>query len=166
MYSFFYLEPVYCFMSSSNCCFLTCIQISQEAGQGAGGEGDNRGWDGWMASRTWWMWVWVNSGRWWWTGRPGVLGFMALQSRTRLSNWTELNFIIWGTIKSMLSLAHTLYIFLYKTETWNFKSNSEEVRILCICDEISESVSERIIKKMCYFTKLSVYLTTFRENHY
>ena len=106
------------------------------------------------------------SGSWWWTGRPGVLRFMALQSRTRLSNWTELNFIIWGTIKSMLSLAHTLYIFLYKTETWNFKSNSEEVRILCICDEISESVSERIIKKMCYFTKLSVYLTTFRENHY
>ena len=33
----------------------------------------NRGWDGWMASLTRWMWVWVNSGRWWWTGRPGVL---------------------------------------------------------------------------------------------
>ena len=32
MYSFSYLEPVCCFMSSSNCCFLTCIQISQEAG--------------------------------------------------------------------------------------------------------------------------------------
>ena len=45
-------------------------------GLGAGGEGDDRGWDGWMASLTWWMWVWVNSGRWWWTGRPGVLQFM------------------------------------------------------------------------------------------
>ena len=43
------------------------------------GEGDNRGWDGWMASLTPWTWVWVNSGSWWWTGRPGVLRFMGLQ---------------------------------------------------------------------------------------
>ena len=45
----------------------------------AGGEGDDRGWDGWMASPTQWMWVWVNSGSWWWTGRPGVLLFLGLQ---------------------------------------------------------------------------------------
>ena len=45
----------------------------------AGGEGDNRGWVGWMASRTQWTWVWVNSGSYWWTGRPGVLRFMGLQ---------------------------------------------------------------------------------------
>ena len=38
----------------------------------AGGEGDNRGWDGWMASLTQWTWVWASSGR-WWTGKPGVL---------------------------------------------------------------------------------------------
>ena len=44
-------------------------------GLGARGEGDDRGWDGWMASLTRWMWVWVNSGSWWWTGRPGVLQF-------------------------------------------------------------------------------------------
>ena len=37
------------------------------------GEGDKRGWDGWMASLTQWTWVWVNSGSWWWTGRPGML---------------------------------------------------------------------------------------------
>ena len=61
-------------------------------GLGAGGEGDDRGWDGWMASPTQWTWVWVNSGSWWWTGRPGVLGFMGLQ-RVR-HNWeTELNWI-------------------------------------------------------------------------
>ena len=48
-------------------------------GLGAGGEGDDRGWDGWMASPTPWVWVWVNSGSWWWTGRPGVLWFMASQ---------------------------------------------------------------------------------------
>ena len=46
---------------------------------GAGGEGDDRGWDGWMASPTWWAWIWVNSGSLWWTGRPGVLWFMGSQ---------------------------------------------------------------------------------------
>ena len=48
-------------------------------GLGAGGEGDDRGWDGWMASPTRWTWVWANSGSWWWTGRPGVLRFMGSQ---------------------------------------------------------------------------------------
>ena len=52
---------------------------------------DDRGWDGWMASLTRWRWVWVNSGSWWWSGRPGVLRFMGSQSRTRLSDWTELS---------------------------------------------------------------------------
>ena len=56
----------------------------------AGGEGDDRGWDGWMWSPTQWTWVWVNSRSWWWTGRPGVLRFMGLQSQTWLSDWTEL----------------------------------------------------------------------------
>ena len=59
-------------------------------GLGAGGEGDNRGWDGWMASLTRWTWVWVNSGSWWWTGRPGVLRFMG--SQRVVHDWaTELN---------------------------------------------------------------------------
>ena len=52
------------------------------------GEGDDRGWDDWMASPTRWTWVWVNSGSWWWTGRPGMLG--VAKSQTRLSDWTEL----------------------------------------------------------------------------
>ena len=60
----------------------------------AGGEGDNRGWDGWMASVTWWRWVWVGSGSWWWTGRPGVLQSMGSQRVTH--NWvTELNWTWW-----------------------------------------------------------------------
>ena len=41
-----------------------------------GGEGDDRGWDGWMELLTQWTWVWENSGSWWWTGRPGMLRFM------------------------------------------------------------------------------------------
>ena len=59
----------------------------------AGGEGDNRRWDDWMASPAWWTWVWVNSGSWWWTGRPGVLQFMGLQRVGH--DWaTELNWLI------------------------------------------------------------------------
>ena len=56
----------------------------------AGGEGDDRGWDGWMASPTQWTWVWVDSGSWWWTGRPGMLRFMGSQ-RVRPDWITELN---------------------------------------------------------------------------
>ena len=51
----------------------------------ARGEGNNRGWDSWMASLTQWTWVWANSGRWWRTGKPGTLQFMGLQ-RVR-HNW-------------------------------------------------------------------------------
>ena len=62
-------------------------------GLGAGGEGDDRGWDDWMASLTHWTWVWVNSGSWWWTGRPGMLWFMGSQrvrdDRVTELNWTE-----------------------------------------------------------------------------
>ena len=52
------------------------------------------GWDGWMASLTQWTWVWVNSGSWWWTGRPDVLQFMGSQ-RVRNDWATELNWTIY-----------------------------------------------------------------------
>ena len=58
----------------------------------AAGEGDDRGWDGWMAWPTQWTWVWVNSGSWWWTGRPGVLQSMGSQ-RVRQDWATELNWV-------------------------------------------------------------------------
>ena len=45
----------------------------------AGGEGGSRGWDGWMATSTQWIWVWANSRRWWRTGEPGVLQLMESQ---------------------------------------------------------------------------------------
>ena len=62
-------------------------------GSGAG-EGDDRGWDGWMTPLTRWTWVWMNSGSWCWTGRPGELQFMGSQRvghdwATEL-NWTEI----------------------------------------------------------------------------
>ena len=56
------------------------------------GEGDDRGWDGWMASPTQWTWVWVNARSWWWTGRPGILQSMG--SQTVRHDWvTELNWL-------------------------------------------------------------------------
>ena len=58
----------------------------------AGGEGDDRGWDGWMASPTQWTWIWVNSRSWWWTGRPGLLRSMGLQ-RVGHDRVTELNWV-------------------------------------------------------------------------
>ena len=59
----------------------------------AGGEGDNRGRDGWMASPTQWTWVWARSGSWWWTGKPDMLQSMGSQ-RVR-HNWvTELNWCL------------------------------------------------------------------------
>ena len=63
----------------------------------AGGEGDDRAWDGWMVSPTQWTWVWVDSGSWWWTGRPGVLQFMGSQRVGH--DWaTELNWPDTSTI--------------------------------------------------------------------
>ena len=98
-------------------------------GLGAGGEGDHRGWDGWMASQTRWTWVWVNSGCWWWTGRPGMLRFMGLQRvvhdwATEL-NWTvcssgcpyflqfksvfdNTEFMIWTTVSSQFRFAYSI----------------------------------------------------------
>ena len=54
----------------------------------AGGEGDDRGWEDWMASPTRRTWVWASSGSWWWTGRSGVRQSEGSQSQTRLSCWT------------------------------------------------------------------------------
>ena len=96
-------------------------------GLGAGVEGDDRGWDGWMASPTRWMWAWAKSGSCWWTAWPGVLRFMGSPSRTRLSDWVELNWTLSAnmgrvklnhisvsplrqTLKSDLSHLHSVFL--------------------------------------------------------
>ena len=84
----------------------------------AGGKGDDRGWDGWMASQTQWMWVWASSRSWWWTGKPGVLQSMGLQ-RVR-HNWaTELNYIFICQFQSPYlsypSLSLLVFIHLFTT---------------------------------------------------
>ena len=81
-------------------------------GLGAGKEGDDRGWDGWMESPTWWTGVWVNSGSWWWTGRPGVLRFMGLQRVGH--NWvTELNWTDRHVKIYLLSVQVIIYSYNY-----------------------------------------------------
>ena len=96
-------------------------------GLGAGGEGDDRGWDGWMASPTRWTWVWVNSRSWWWTGRPGVLRFMGSQRVGH--DWvTELNWTVlchskisfWlFLIDSLYSLRFSLFTDIFIIVYWN-----------------------------------------------
>ena len=75
----------WCWSWNSNTLAISCEELTHLKrswyweGLGAGGEGDNRGWDGWMASPTQWRWIWENFRCWWWTGRPGVLWFMRSQ---------------------------------------------------------------------------------------
>ena len=96
-------------------------------GLGAGGEGDDRGWDGWMASPTQWTWVSVNSRGWWWTGRPGVLRFMGSQRVGH--DWaTELNLYllqifslkVWHVFSfSWHYLSQSSFKFLKSPDYWN-----------------------------------------------
>ena len=90
----------WCWSLNSNTLATWCKELTHWKrlwcweGLGAGEEGDDRGWDGWMASPTRWTWVWVNSGSWWWTGRPGMLWFMGSQRFghdwvTELTDWTD-----------------------------------------------------------------------------
>ena len=78
-------------------------------GLGARGEGDDRGWDGWMASPTWWSWV--NSGSWCWTGRPSVLRFLGSQRVGH--DWvTELNWTLYALGNQKFFLAHLTAILI------------------------------------------------------
>ena len=86
----------------------------------ARGEGDDRGWDGWMASPTWWMWVWASSWSWWGTGNPGVVQFISWQSQTGLSNWTELQWMSRSQGRSIPWIAggSVCHIFLLSSPTY------------------------------------------------
>ena len=65
-----------------------------------GGEGGDRGWDGWMASLIQWTWVWVNSENWWWIGKRGML--QSMESQRVSNNWaTELNWTKFKKVKHL-----------------------------------------------------------------
>ena len=91
-------------------------------GLGAGGEGDDRGWDSWMASLTRWTWVWVNSGSWWWTRRPDVLWFMGSQrvrhdwetELNRIATWVDEKIRIQNYIYFGFQLCKIMFLFIWK----------------------------------------------------
>ena len=84
------------------------------------GKGDNRGWDGWMASPTCWTWVWVSSRSWWWTGRPGMLQSMGSQ-RVRHDWATELRvgyslsgcMLEWGPLTEIVIVLVNVFPFFF-----------------------------------------------------
>jgi len=97
-------------------------------GLGARGEGDDRGWNGWMASLTRWTWVSVNSGSWWQTGRPGMLRFMGSQRVGH--NWvTDLIWflIFWGLSILFSIVTAPIYILINSVQGFPF------IYILAIC---------------------------------
>ena len=96
----------------------------------AGGEGDDKGWDGWMASLAQWTWVWASFGSWWWTGKPDMLQSMRAQSCTQLSDWTDSHYGIFWIFIFCYILLHALsvncftfnfvYILLFQTDNCYF----------------------------------------------
>ena len=74
--------------------------IWKDPDAGKGRDGGDRGWDGWMASLTWWTWVWASSWSWWWIGKPGMLQSLGSQ-RVRHDRATELN---WNIYKKLCFL--------------------------------------------------------------
>ena len=81
------------------------------------GEGDDRGWDGWMVSPTQWTWVWASSGRWWWTGKPGVLQSVGLQRVGH--NWATENQQVMGRAGIHWEISTDIYTLLYTKEITN-----------------------------------------------
>ena len=110
-----FLWREWCWSWNSGNLATSCEELTQWKGLwcweglGAGGEGDDRGWDGWVSSATWWTWVWVNSGSWWWTGRPGMLQSMGLQRAGH--DWmTELNWLNTNFARLLRRLSETTHI--------------------------------------------------------
>ena len=133
-----FLWKEWCWSWNSNSLATSCEELTHWKrlwcweGLGAGGEGDDRGWDGWMASLTRWMWVWVNSRSWWWTGRPGVLRFMGSHEEsdtTERLNWTELNLVF----KFLKQASAPIYNVKFKKKMLTLK------KLLCYIKNTPES---------------------------
>ena len=105
---------------------------------GAGGEGDDRGWDGWMSSPTRWTWVCVSSRSWWWRGKPGVV--QSMESQSVRHDWaTELN---WKRCYSLLTFLTTecdliwkwVIVSKTKTEDESYSQKLEKGNKLSLCN--------------------------------
>ena len=82
----------------------------------AGGEGDNREWDGCMASQIWRTWVWVSSRSWWWTRNPGMLQSMGSQIRTQLNHWTKLIVLGAQIVTNLTAMLETQVLSLHQED--------------------------------------------------
>ena len=87
-----------------------------------GAEGDDRGWDGWMASPTWWTWVWASFGSWWWARKPGVLQSMGSQRVRDNTEWLNCNsgskMVFWKVMVERTWETHTCFKVCW--ESWIF----------------------------------------------
>ena len=115
------------------------VSPKSEEELGQGGEGDDRGWDGWMASPTRWTWVWVNSGSWCWTERPGAAVHGAATSWTGLSDWTELMaMVFWVFLQVYASLyllrknVYSVSLPVFNMMAWTFIFILSCMNSLCI----------------------------------
>ena len=122
-----------------------------------GGEGDDRGWDGWMASLTQLTWVWVNSGSWWWTGRPGMLQSLGSQ-RVRHDSVTELNWTEegWERVQEEGDICVCIYIYTHESlfrhcvQFTNYGRNSERcdyVKLYTMFHKILHSIASNNLKR-------------------
>ena len=98
----------------------------------AGEEEDDRGWDVWMASQTQWTWVWVSSGSWWWTGKPGVL--QSTGSQRVGQDWAnKLNWTDWTPVFLLISFtidwAKMLSDFLFKVLKTNTHTHTHTLSL-------------------------------------
>ena len=107
----------------------------------AGGEGDDRGWDGWMASPTRWTWVWASSRSWWWTGKPGMLQSMGSQAVGHY--WvTELNCVF----------QHSPWVYVLSQNVPHYYTTTH----LFLCNHYE--------RKMLLFSGTTLSLTTYIQN--
>ena len=122
-------------------------------GLGAGGEGDARGWDGWMASPTLWTWVLVDSGSWWWTRRPGVLRFMG-SWRVRHDWVTELK---WNALKHILKHLLSLFLFISTIELLQIFFSSLSIPITNSLNTKKDTFSYSSFLQLSMYLDLNLY---------
>ena len=118
----------------------------------AGGEGDNRGWDGWMVSPMRWTWVWVGPRSWWWTGKPGVLQSMGSQ---RVGDDWETELILSFAVQKLLSLSRShLFLFLFPLfweMDWKRYCCNSCQRVICLFSSGSFIVSSFTFRCLNHF---------------
>ena len=112
----------------------------------AGGEGDDRWWDGGMASSTQWTWVWASSQSWWWTGKSGVLQSMGSQSRTQLNDWIEHP----GNISTPRTFLFCLRVIFHQVDRPQLF-----IQIL-LAGHLDQFLTLAVIKQCCHGTSLVV----------